>query len=178
MSGKGTFFINITSLSEGEHAFAFDIGKDFFYKIYPDTEILDANLKVHITLNYLNKIFNFKLNFDGTLDFECDRCLNTCTLDVDINKNLIFSVETGKSAELNTETEVIFIDESTEFINLDEYFYDFVILSLPIRKVHDDLDLPESKCNPDVLNKISNIQPTDKSNNLHFSNLKNLMNNN
>lgn len=169
---QGTFTIRFAGLPLGSHEFDFDIKRDFFTNIHPETEILESNLKVNVKAFMSEKILNLDLHLHGSLGFECDRCLELCEIEIDSNEVLIFSSESPGEQNKSNE-EIVYVSEEIESVVLDEFIYDITLLSLPIRKVHDDLDLPDSKCNPEMLEVLNNVSSV-KHENPQWEKLKNI----
>jgi len=170
---QGSHIIRFAGLPLGSHEFDFDITKDFFVGIYPETDILGSELKVKVSAFMTEKMLNLDFHLFGSLSFECDRCLEICDVEINSEEVLIFSTE-SQNEKNKSDIEIVYITEDTEFVVLDDYIYDFALLSLPIRKVHDDLDFPESKCNPEMLKVINNVS-TEKTENPQWEKLKNII---
>jgi uncharacterized protein len=151
------YTVRYAGLAEGSHQFDFSLNRDFFLNYYPETEILDADINIHIEAEKTNSLFSLNLNISGCVTVECDRCLDPCSVQFKVNPALIFSSENERPHSGKNDDTVINISTETESIRLDEYLYDFIMLALPFRRVHDELDGEESACNHDMLARISNL---------------------
>ena len=87
------------------------------------------------------------LGITGDVTVKCDRCLADLKIPVDIQ--VPFSV---MFAEEGASDEVILLDGSSSEIDLGQIIYDYVNLSLPIKKVH-----PEGECDPVMMEKLKDI---------------------
>ena len=84
---------------------------------------------------------------------KCDRCLADLKIPVDIQVpfSVMFS-SYAEDAEEGVSDEVILLDGSSSEIDLGQIIYDYVNLSLPIKKVH-----PEGGCDPVMMEKLKDI---------------------
>jgi uncharacterized metal-binding protein YceD (DUF177 family) len=79
----------------------------------------------------------------GEVICECDRCLEDCPIDVDYSGELVVKF----SDEIDDyDGEVMWISPSEDILNLTQYIYESIVLSLPYRRVHE-----EGECNPEML---------------------------
>lgn len=93
------------------------------------------------------------LGIAGNVTVKCDRCLGDLVLPVDIQVpfSVMFSSYAG-DAEEGSADEVILLDSSSAELDLSQIIYDYVTLSLPIKKVH-----PEGQCDPQMMEKLKDI---------------------
>ena len=77
------------------------------------------------------------LDITGDVTVKCDRCLADLKIPVDIQVpfSVMFS-SYAEDAEEGVSDEVILLDGSSSEIDLGQIIYDYVNLSLPIKKVH------------------------------------------
>ena len=99
------------------------------------------------------------LSITGNVTVKCDRCLADLTVPVDVQVpfSVMFSSyaadadEDGDGAD-----EVILLDSDSADIDLSQIIYDYVSLSLPIKKVH-----PDGQCDPVMMEKLKDILKTE-----------------
>ncbi len=91
----------------------------------------------------------FELNFSivGVVFVPCDRCLDDIPMDVDTKNKLI--VKFGKEYSEESD-EIVIIPEEDGEINIAWFLYEFIILSLPAKKVH-----PAGTCNKAMSSKLN-----------------------
>jgi uncharacterized metal-binding protein YceD (DUF177 family) len=91
----------------------------------------------------------FELGFTitGTVQVPCDRCLDDLTLDVNTKNRLI--VKFGKEYSEESD-EIVVIPEEDGEINIAWFLYEFIVLSLPAKKVH-----PPGACNKTMSSKLN-----------------------
>jgi uncharacterized metal-binding protein YceD (DUF177 family) len=127
--------ILIYKLSIGEHAFEFEIG-DALFDQFENSPVRKGDLKAIVKLTKSSSLINASFTIKGQVELTCDRSLETFDHSVSISKTLIFKLGDGDE-ELSDE--MYQIDRNTQVINLAQYLYEFINLSIPMRKVHPDL---------------------------------------
>ena len=168
--------IPVRGLPLGESSFRFEIGKAFF-QAFENSQIKDADCSVKVSVIRHQTLLDIVCEIGGFVVVECDRCLEDLTLKVDIEPHLTVgfgSVDVDETGEVDDD--VLVIDRSESELNLDQFVYDYICLSLPLVKVH-----PEGKCNPEMLRYISENEGTDPQEEgdtaRPFENLKDLLDN-
>ncbi len=126
------FTIQYVGLKEGEHNFEYQIDKPFF-DYFEFDDFNDANLQV--SLDFVKKTTLMQLHFkvDGIVNVNCD--LTNEPYNEPINGELEIVVKFGH--EYNDENEEILILPYGEYeLNVAQYIYELVILSVPNKRVH------------------------------------------
>lgn len=164
--------IQFSGLKSGEYTFEFNLGKRFFEQLESE-ELRDGNVNLTIFLQKSETMLVFDFSFDGTIQCECDRCLEEFTLPV--KENHILYVKFGEEYS-EIDDEVIVIPEKEHQVDLMPFIHDFLITSLPLQKTH-DLDINSRKCNKEMLKKIEESQKNDNEIDPRWEKLKNLSNN-
>ena len=137
--------IEIRGLSYGEHPFSFKVDGSFF-EAYENDTVSDADLDVSAVVTKEHGRMALDLSITGNVTVKCDRCLADLTVPVDIQ--VPFSVMfSSYAAEL---------DSDSADIDLSQIIYDYVSLSLPIKKVH-----PDGQCDPVMMEKLKDILKTE-----------------
>lgn len=144
--------IGIRGLSFGKHPFNFKLDGSFFEAYESDT-VSDAELDINAVVTKEQGWMSLDLGIAGKVTVKCDRCLGDLVLPVDIQVpfSVMFSSYAG-DAEEGSADEVILLDSSSAELDLSQIIYDYVTLSLPIKKVH-----PEGQCDPQMMEKLKDI---------------------
>ena len=141
------FIIPLNGLTAGENMFFWHAGKEFFDS-FENSEILDAQLDMEAKVEKSGRYIGVDCNVSGRVVVECDRCLEELVLPVDLEVKL--SVKFGDVDESDEnqdgEREVIFLPVDNTELDMKQIVYDYVCISLPIQRVHEDGD-----CNPVAL---------------------------
>ncbi len=78
--GKYTAFkLPLKSLGVGTHEFEYHLDKQFFVNM-ESSDIHDADLSVHLTVQYNGDIYNLDFHITGEVVLICDRCLDDLPL--------------------------------------------------------------------------------------------------
>ena len=144
--------IDIKSLALGAHSQQFNVGKDFF-ESFGGGDVIDAELLVCVNVTKSSGWIKVDCNITGNVVVECDRCLAELRMPVDISAPFTVkfsSVALGEDEEYGDE--VIVLNPSDGELELDQIIYDYVTLSLPMKKVH-----PDGECDQQMLEKMKDI---------------------
>ena len=84
----------------------------------------------------------------GQVTVECDRCLDELDMpvDVEIKLSVKYGMEENSEEPQPGEREVIFIPDTDAEFDMSQIIYDYVCLSLPMQRVHE-----EGECNPEAM---------------------------
>ncbi|MGD1844049.1 MAG: DUF177 domain-containing protein [Salibacteraceae bacterium] len=133
----------------GQHDFQFDITETFFEAFEETTvsstsePIEKANIAVDVLLDKKQEMLTLDFSFSGQVFVNCDRCLDELNLKLDDQNRIIFKF--GDEQFEDTD-EIVILPESAYQLDLSQYVYETLILSLPLRRVH-----PEGDCDPDMV---------------------------
>ncbi len=156
MKRNSLYSISFGGLSLGEHNFDFVLTNDFFAS-FGESEILNGDCKVSIDMKKHSSFLEMNVDIVGTVAVECDRCLEEVQLTVDFQSLLIvkLSSEVGDPEfEINTEEEdIIWVNSNDNQLDMSQYLFDSISLSLPISRIHPDDENGESTCNKDMLDR-------------------------
>jgi len=147
--GKFSLYnIPLRSLSEGKHEFKYDLDNKFFALIDDGSnDVKKGDLKVTVTLKKTSITFELIFEVSGFVRVPCDRCLDDITMDVETRNKLI--VKFGKEYSEESD-EIVIIPEEDGEINVAWFLYEFIVLSLPAKKVH-----PPGTCNKTMSTKLN-----------------------
>ena len=146
---NGSFCIALNGLRAGKKAFSIHAGKEFFAN-FDNSEILDADVSVEGYVEKSGGYTGIDFVIEGTVTVPCDRCLEPVTLDV--SRDVRLSVKWGDepaqepSGADPSGREVVYLPADAAEFDLSQTVYDYVILSMPLQKVH-----PDGECNPDAV---------------------------
>lgn len=165
-------FIPLKGLPKGGHSFSFAIDGEFF-QTFGNTQIKDAGCTVKADVIRRSTLMSVQCMVGGFVVVECDRCLEDLTLKVDVERELTVGFGNVDMDDAGDEEDVIVVSEGDDQVDISQFIYDYVCLSLPIVKVH-----PEGKCNPEMLKRLAGDSEEAKSDepvNSPFSGLKDLL---
>ncbi|HZH88565.1 MAG TPA: DUF177 domain-containing protein [Chitinophagaceae bacterium] len=165
------FEISWTGLKEGEHIFQYELDDEKLEALdFTNEDFTNVATQVNLSFDRHHNFFELLFDFDGSLTCSCDRCGDTMHLDIwDEFKLIVKLVETPEEADNMNEdedNEIVYIARSQSSINVFKWLYDFLILSIPIQKIHSNDESGKSLCNPKALELLKAMEEqTIKNNN-------------
>lgn len=148
MKTSKEYTIEFAGLSVGEHFYELEV-KDSFFENLDYSEIKQGNILVKLQLLIQSNMMVFNFDTSGTVNLNCDRCGENFDFPIEGHNKLI--VKVGGNIEESDDDDIIGISENEHKINLTQYLYEYITLSIPIKRVH----TKESLCNKEQLKKLS-----------------------
>ena len=152
MSNLKQYIIPFIGLKQGKHLFEYEIDNTFF-DAYGFNEFNYSSLQV--TLVFEKKTTFFELNFEviGTVNVACDTSLEP--FNQKINGNLPLVIKFGQ--EYNDDNdEMIIIPHEYYELDVSQFIYELIILSVPTKKVHPKV--LDGTMNSEALNKLRELE--------------------
>jgi len=138
------YSIAYKGLKNGSHDFRFKVGGALF-ETYGSAEIKGGACDVAVTLDKAETQLVADVTIRGGVVVACDRCLEDCRVPIDFEGRLVvkFSDEPREY-----DGEVLWLLPGEDEVDLAQYIYESIVLSLPYRRVH-----PEGECDPEMLRR-------------------------
>jgi len=148
------FIIPLNGLAAGESRFSWHAGKEFF-EGFDNAEILAAEIDIEVVAEKSGRYLGIDCSLDGTVTLECDRCLDDLDLpvEIDIRLSIKYGSEENSEDHQEGEREVLFVPQDEAELDMSQIIYDYVCLSLPMQRVHQD-----GGCNPEVMKRYASAQ--------------------
>lgn len=146
------FDISFIGLKDGNHQFEYKIEKEFF-DFFNYDEFYNSDVRV--VLSFLKKPTMFELDFDcsGWVEVNCDVTGELFKQPIESKMDLI--VKFG--SEYNDENEEILIIPHSDFkLNVAQYIYETIVLTVPIKRVHPGVN--DGTLHSDVLEKLKELE--------------------
>ncbi len=155
MKVTNEFLIPFVGLKLGKHQFEYQINKKFFDHFEYD-EFETANIKVNVVLEKKNTMLEVTFKHSGTINVPCD--LTSEEFDLPIKGNLNLVVRFGE--EFNNDNEELLILPIGEHqIDVSQYIYEMIVLSIPLKKVHPGVK--DGTLQSEALDKLNQIKVKD-----------------
>lgn len=144
-----TYSIHFKGLKVGKHLFNLEVDKKFFDE-FEEGDIHEGSLNVEVKLNKQSQMLQLDVVIKGDVKVECDRCLEDFDLPISFKGSLYvkFGDEKGEEGD-----EIIILTNDDSEINLAQYIYESISLSLPYQRYH-GMSGTKSKCNKKMLEKL------------------------
>jgi uncharacterized metal-binding protein YceD (DUF177 family) len=96
-------------------------------------DIKKGDLKAVVSLKKISTTFELNFDIKGIVHVPCDRCLDDIAMDVETKNKLVVKFGAEYSEESD---EIVIIPEADGEINVAWFLYEFIVLSLPTKRVH------------------------------------------
>ncbi|TJY34843.1 YceD family protein [Pontimicrobium aquaticum] len=147
------FTIQFVGLKQGEHNFEYKIDNKFF-KHFEYDEFNDADLDIVVVLNKKTTLLELYFKATGTVNINCD--LTNEPFNQVINSDFNLVVKFGN--KYNDENEEILIIPHSEYeINISQYIYELIVLSVPFKRIHPGVQ--DGTINSEILEKLEELSP-------------------
>lgn len=138
------YSINVARLGLGKHTDDFHLDDDFFAQV-EQKDPIKADIQVIVELEKYETHLDAVFHLSGEVSLPCDRCSDPYPYALKLDERIIYSFDPDMNFEGG---EVLYCDSQEPVLKLIQELYDFVRLTIPIRKV------PEAEvhlCAPEVL---------------------------
>lgn len=152
------FVIHFAGLEIGRHKFDFEV-HDSFFKDFENSEVENGNFSVIVDLLKQSTMLVLDFELVGITKTICDRCSEELNLKVEGKNRLI--VKLGND-DFEEESDIVSIPLTDSEIDIAQYVYEYIILSLPQRRVHAEIKMGKSGCNPETLKKLEKVLSKEK----------------
>lgn len=149
--------IQFRGLSNGVHLFEFEIDERFF-ETFEHSEVKEGDISLKLELEKEDRMITLWFNLSGIVKTVCDRCLDELVIPIATNDRLFLKF--GMAREEVSE-EVIIIPETSYEINISQFIYEFINLSLPYSKIHPDDEEGFTTCNAQMMERMQPERGSD-----------------
>jgi len=144
------FNIPFRGLSIGVHDYNWEIDEKFFEAI-ENPEISDGNLNVKLDLEKQERMMVLSFFINGEIKAQCDRCLDDLYIPIELSEVMYIKFGTERKEESE---DVLIIPDSDYQIDVSGLINEYIILSLPLKKVHPTDENGNNDCNKEVIRKL------------------------
>jgi uncharacterized metal-binding protein YceD (DUF177 family) len=124
-------------LKKDIHEFSYELTEKFFAN-FDNALISKCSIQVNITFDNRQEPYMIEVDLDGTVWGECDRC--TASIPLSIHASFVVYVKYvyDESMKEQEDAEIIYIAKDDTNIDITQFLYDYVHLSIPIHKICDN----------------------------------------
>ena len=159
MNNRRAFDIAFVGLKPGIHEFVYEINDKFFVD-YSEQDFRNCVATVKLSLDKKNGFMLLKFEIGGKLELNCDRCGNNLPLDLwDEFTTVVKMVENPE--EMNgqeDDPDVYYISRGESHINVADWIYEFINLSIPMQRMCSEDEIGGPYCNKEVLAKLKEME--------------------
>ena len=154
MNDLHLYNIPFVGLKDGVSEFNYSIDGSFF-EHFPNSPISNCEVTVKLFFEKKPSLFILSFELDGTVNVECDRCLQRFDQPIFLNYNLYVKLKDNE-IEKENEADVVYISRTETHLDIAPYIYDYINLSLPVRKVHPLNENGKEQCDPEIIKILNN----------------------
>ncbi len=163
MSHRREFEIAFVGLKPGVHEFSYTVNDQFFEE-FGDQDFQNAQAEVKLLLEKSNSFMMLRFQVGGKADVVCDRCSNE--LPLQLFEDFTVTVKMTEDPELmNSQEEdpdVYYISRGESHLDVKNWIYEFVSLSIPMQKTCEYENMDGPYCNPEAREILKNMRPDEK----------------
>ncbi len=153
MRKLAAFTIPFVGLKQGKHEFDYQIDREFF-EHFEYEEFHNSNVNIDLLFEKKSTMMELTFRASGMVNVDCD--LTNEPYDQEIDGELVMVVKFGD--EFNDDNEELLILPHGEFqINVAQYIYELVVLSVPLKRVHPGV--LDGSMESEVLEKLEELSP-------------------
>ena len=153
---ENNFIIPLAGLPFGHTDYQYVIN-DSFFGDRDYSEVKKGVVNLHLGVEKMETMFILTLKFEGKVVLQCDRCGDDYEQAIEDSAEVYLKYGAEKGDE---DEDIIIITKDESEFDLSDLIYEYIILSLPIHRTHDD----ESLCNQEVLTKLHNFSQSEAEN--------------
>ncbi|MFV7235126.1 MULTISPECIES: YceD family protein [Flavobacterium] len=151
MNKTKEYLIPFVGLKLGKHQFEYQISNAFF-EIFDYNEFQNSDIKVNVVLEKKSTMLELSLKHKGTVNVPCD--LTSEDFDLPVKGKMKLIVRFGEM--YNNDNEELLILPHGEFeIDIAQYIYEMIVLSVPLRRVHPGIK--DGSLNTEALKKLKEL---------------------
>ncbi|MFC6194916.1 DUF177 domain-containing protein [Dyadobacter subterraneus] len=135
MKELSKYNIDIYGLEDKQYDYDMESGDAFFQELEQDL-IEHGQFKTHVVLTKSATMLQLHFHTEGSVELLCDRTLEPFEEPVISDDRIILKFG-DRDEELTDEIEII--NRNTNRINVAKYVFEFIALSLPVKKLHPSL---------------------------------------
>lgn len=126
------YSVNIIGLSNKAHTFNYELNNEFFVR-YGQDLVTGGKFDAEIVLDKHETFIEAEFKIKGQASLICDRSLDPFDHPISMDKHVVF-----KYGEEETELsdEILIITRDTTNVDLGQLMYEFIVLEIPMRKLH------------------------------------------
>jgi uncharacterized metal-binding protein YceD (DUF177 family) len=168
MGHRREFDIAFVGLKPGIHNYEYEI-TDKFFEAFQQQDFFNCKATVKLTLDKKSSFMLLKFEMGGSLEVTCDRCNNSLPLELwdDFNITVKMVEEPELMNDQEEDPDVYYIGSGESHINVANWIYEFINLSIPMQRTCSFEKMDGPHCNPaamDVLKKMSSGEKERKEN--------------
>lgn len=163
MSNRREYEIAFVGLKTGVHEFNYKVDERFF-EGYQEQDFRNPQAQVKLLLEKNNSFMLLRFEIGGQAEVTCDRCNNE--LPLQLFDEFSVTVKTTDNPDEANETEedpdVFYISRGESHLDVKDWIYEFVNLSIPMQKTCTFEEMDGPYCNQEARELLSRLRAADE----------------
>ena len=159
MSNRREFEIAFVGLKPGVHEFNYQIA-DRFFEEYNEQDFRNPAANVKLLLEKSNSFMILRFEIGGRAEVNCDRCNSNLPIQLfdEFTVTIKMTDDPGLMNEQEEDPDVYYISRGESHIDVKDWIYEFVNLSIPMQKTCEYENMDGTYCNPDAREVLKNMR--------------------
>lgn len=141
MANKALYKLYLKEIPQGKFEEVFRLDNDFFSE-RGGFELYGGNITIHLQGVRTREVYEVSFRLSGEVDTVCTRCENALRYPIEGEFHAVIKLGAEDGGDGDEE---IVVSRDNPTLSLDDLFYSFVVLSIPLRRVHQD-----GECDKDI----------------------------
>ena len=162
MNHRRAYEIAFVGLKPGIHVFEYHVDSKFFAH-YGEQDFSNCEADIKLSLEKHNSFMLLKFDVGGVADVNCDRCGNKLQLQLwdEFNITVKMSDEPEVMNEQEEDPDVHYISRGESHLDVKDWIYEFVNLSIPMQKTCEYENMDGPYCNPAAREPLNGMKPPE-----------------
>jgi len=152
MKQLNEFLIPFIGLKLGKHQFEYQINKTFF-EAFDYDEFESSDIKVNLVFDKKSAFMELNFKHKGTIHVPCD--ITNEMFDMPIKAKIRLVVQFGEEFN-NDNDELLILPHGEHQIDVSQYIYEMIVLSIPLRKAHPGIK--DGTLKSEALDKLNDLK--------------------
>lgn len=149
--------VEFKGLKEGLHEFNCEAG-DKFFGHFEQNLVSSGNVAIKVGLEKRSTFLKLHFKLKGWVELTCDRCLENYRQKLKHNAEILVKFS---ESEQEDDIDVMWVSPEEHRINLAQIIYEFIMLSIPLKKVHPTDKNGNSECNSTMLERLNQYNQSE-----------------
>lgn len=162
MSNRREFEIAFVGLKPGVHEYNYTVD-DRFFEDYQEQDFRNVEAHIRLLLEKNNSFMILRFQVGGKADVTCDRCNNNLPMQLfdDFTVTVKMTEEPEVMNDQEEDPDVYYIARGESHLDVKNWIYEFVNLSLPMHKTCEYENMDGPHCNPAARELLNNMRPDE-----------------
>lgn len=153
MKALKEFTIPFVGLKLGKHHFEYKIEQAFF-EYFEYEEFNNSNIDVNLVFDKKTTLLELNFKISGFVNVNCDVTNEPYNQPIENEFDLVVKFGDAYNDEFE---DILIVPHGTYEINIQQYIYELIVLSVPIKRIHPGVE--DGTLKSDILEKLEELSP-------------------